>query len=235
MGGKGSKEATAVTTPVAAETATSATVDGEELLKKVQREQMISDRNKALDKFQERVQQKGGNVPDLLRDGRYRIASQETTEQFYAQQPSSVRMDVAVPKQMEGMTPAELKKYLSDTEGLNIGKHKMTELSQQWRLLLASDAVQHGIDAGILLGTLNAGVAAAFRPAKRHPIILLNHFFAAYAVGVICFPMSILAYEQVYTQRIINQERDMFAQQRAEFYTRMKEATDARDPNKASA
>jgi hypothetical protein len=190
------------------------------------------EREQKLEQLKNMVEEKGGKMPDVLREGRYRIADQETTEAFYAQQPASMRMQSQVPKEVEGMTPQELKRYLTDTEGLNIGKHRMQELSQQWRLLLASDAVQHGIDAGILLGTLNAGIAAAFWPKKRHPVILLNHFFAAYAVGVIGFPMSLLAYEQIRTQQIIDSERDMFSQQRSEFYSRMKEAADAREPTR---
>ena len=49
---------------------------------------------------------------------------------------------------------------------------------------------------------------------------------------MIGFPMAVLTYEQYYTSKILNQERDMFQQQRAEFYQRMREASDARDPNK---
>jgi hypothetical protein len=91
--------------------------------------------------------------------------------------------------------------------------------------------VQHGLDAGILLGTFNAAANAMLRPAKRHPLVLAYYFSIGYATGVIGFPMALMGYEQYYTAKIIGQEQEMFAQQRSEFYSRMREASDARNPN----
>lgn len=227
MGGKGSKDAVVAAAAVPADAGQSTTTDRAP-------PQMDEAAAARMDKVRTALEGRGGALPEVLKEGRYRIADQATTEAFYAQQPATVRMQAQVPKEIQGMTPEQVKRYLTDTEGLNLGAHKMTELSQQWRLLMASDAVQHGIDCGILLGVLNAGLAAIFRPAKRHPIILANHFLAAYGVGVIGFPMALLTYEQVYTARIMQEEREMFQQQRTEFYQRLTEASDARDPNRTS-
>ena len=225
MGSNGSKTAAPIAAPPRVEADESISP---ELAAK--RAQMEAERERTLERVSKALEKKGDSAPDLLRNGRYRIAGQETTEAFYAQQPSKVKMDINVPEELVGMSPKQIKQYLSDTEGLNLGKHQMKELSQLWRLLLASDAVQHGIDAGVILGAAAAATVAAFKPAKRHPLTLMNYFMGGYAVGVICFPMSIMAYEQYYTATILRQERDMFTKQRADFYHRVQEAGESRDP-----
>lgn len=164
--------------------------------------------------------------------GRYRIASKESTEAWYESQPGAKNPNAKTPDHVHDMTPQELKKYITETEGLNMGQHKMRELGQTWRFLLASDPVQHGFDAGLLAGTLLAGCTAAFRPAKRKPVVLMNYFVVGFMGGLLTFPLSLIAWEQYNMARINAREQDMFAQQRADFYNRLADAQATSDPTK---
>ena len=159
---------------------------------------------------------------DIFKGGRYRIASPEATKAFYDQQPSRVNADILMPEQ--GITDMkQMKQYLSDTEGLNIGSKQLTELSQQWRFFLASDPVQHGLDAGFLLGSFTA-VASSIKPQNRIPLRVFSFWMYGFAAGMMGFPMLCMGWEQYNMNRIMKTEKDMFKEQRKDFYQRVTKA-----------
>jgi hypothetical protein len=226
MGGQGSKPATESVS--VSKSATAAVTEAPQQVASVSEPAPENAQAAVVREKITKVVESGKSVPDLLRSGRYRVADKATTEAFYSQQPSALNRDIRVPSEVEHMTPQELKQYLTDTEGLNIGRNQMKDLSQMWRFLLASDAVQHGFDAGLLCGTFAAGITAALVPAKRHPVILLNYFIKGYAVGIFGFPLALFGWEEYQQAKVTAHEKDLFARQRSEFYGRIKEATNAR-------
>ena len=112
----------------------------------------------------------------------------------------------------------EIRRILSQTEGLDISARRRDELSQQWRFMLASDPIQYGMDAGFLAGcTLAAG--SLHWKVNRHPVRLGCIWCAGFAVGMITFPLAMVAWEEYNMSRVLRNEKDMMKRQREEFYS----------------
>lgn len=156
-------------------------------------------------------------VPDILRQGRYKIAQPNTMEYLKASQPNNPMVQKQMEEQMQDM-----RRYLEETEGLRIGSRRMSELSQQWRFFLASEPVQRGFDAGFLLGTFTAAAGSFLRPVNRKPMKVLWLWMKGFCVGMIGLPASLLVYEQYNMRRIMRREEEMFKTQRQDFFDQLR-------------
>jgi hypothetical protein len=157
-------------------------------------------------------------VPDVLRQGRYRVAQPATLELLRAQQPNN---QMVQQQQMEQQMQ-DMRKYLEETEGLKIGTRRMSELSQQWRFFLACEPIQRGLDAGFLLGSFSAALGAFIKPKNRKPMRVLWLWMGGFCAGMVLFPASLLGYEQYNMQRIMAKEEQMFQHQRQDFFDQLK-------------
>jgi hypothetical protein len=122
----------------------------------------------------------------------------------------------------------EMRRILSDTEGLNIGNKRRAELLQTWRFLLACDPVQYGLDAGFMLGCISAAGSLWWKH-NRHPVRLACAWAGGFAVGMISFPVAMIAWEEYNLARISRNEKEMFAAQRADFRREQEATSIARD------
>jgi hypothetical protein len=164
---------------------------------------------------------------DVFKGGRYRVAGEDATKQFYAQQPSRVHQDLLPENKI--VDAKQMRQYLTDTEGLNVGQRQRDDLAVQWRFFLASDPIQHGLDAGLVAGAIGA-VGSQIEPKKRHPIRAFCFGIYGFGVGMIGFPIACMVWEQWNLNRVLKSEQDMFKDQRKDFYNRVTQASSATPP-----
>jgi hypothetical protein len=124
------------------------------------------------------------------------------------------------------MNMSEIRKILSESEGLNIGNKRRAELIQTWRFMLASDPIQYGFDAGFVLGGVVAAVSLQWKK-NRHPVRLASLWCAGFAVGMITFPMVMVGWEEYNMARIIKKENKMYQEQRDDYYKKESVVVDA--------
>lgn len=115
------------------------------------------------------------------------------------------------------MTMDEIRKIITNTEGLHISKKKREELSKQWRFFLTSDPIQYGLDAGFVTGSLTAAWAIIRKRENRTPYRVTCYLAAGYAVGFATFPFAMIAWEEYNTRKIVKSEQEMMMRQRKEF------------------
>lgn len=154
------------------------------------------------------------NINDLVQSGRYKVASADTVEMMRQIQSSSGR---DANKMYPDSEIKNMKQYIIEQEGLEIGQTRRRALAQQWRFFLSSEPMQRGLDAGIILGSVSAALAAFKSPANRIPARIGIVFLGGFCVGVISVPLFVVAAETYNTQRIRKLEKELFLKQRSEF------------------
>lgn len=115
------------------------------------------------------------------------------------------------------MSLEQIRKVLSESEGLNIGDKRRAELIQTWRFMLASDPIQYGFDAGFLTGGVVAAIALQWKQ-NRHPVRLASLWGAGFAAGMITFPTAMVFWDEYNMARIVKNEGEMFKAQRDDYY-----------------
>lgn len=152
-------------------------------------------------------------LEDLIQSGRYKVASPETINMLKQMQG---------PRQTNIMYPdsevKDLKQYITEQEGLDIGSQRRKALAQQWRFYLSCEPIQRGLDAGIIFGCAAAGFMAWKNPKKRVPSVIGLTWLGGFCAGVISVPLMVVAAEAYNSQRIRKMEKEMFSRQREEFY-----------------
>jgi hypothetical protein len=157
---------------------------------------------------------------DLFKDGRYRVAKQGTVDQLaLTQAGGSTQAGMPNPQQFPG-TPEGRKefarKHIKESEGLDIGFHERRKLAQQWRFFLSCEPIQRGMDAGIILGSVTA-VVAAYQPKNRHPLKVVCFWMAGFSAGMIVLPACLLLSEISNQRRLKAREHDLYDKQRKLF------------------
>nr|CAJ2468211.1 unnamed protein product [Leishmania braziliensis] len=154
------------------------------------------------------------NIGDLVLSGRYKVASPETVEMM---------KQIQSPREGNKMYPdsevKDIKQYIIEQEGLDIGQARRRALSQQWRFFLSCEPMQRGLDAGIILGSLSAFVAFR-KPRNRIPLKIAFIFFGGFCVGMVSVPLMVVGADSYNAQRIRKLEQELFEKQRSEFYRR---------------
>ncbi|KAG5511132.1 hypothetical protein GH5_07340 [Leishmania sp. Ghana 2012 LV757] len=154
------------------------------------------------------------NIGDLVLSGRYKVASPETLEMM---------KQIQSPRDANKMYPdsevKDLKQYIIEQEGLEIGQGRRRALSQQWRFFLSCEPMQRGLDAGIILGSFSAFVASR-RPRNRVPAKIALIFFGGFCGGMLSVPLMVVATDAYNSQRIKKLEQELFEKQRSEFHKR---------------
>lgn len=154
------------------------------------------------------------NIDDLVKSGRYKVASSETLDMMKQMQP---------PRQSNIVYPdsevRDIRQYITEQEGLDIGQSRRRALAQQWRFFLSCEPIQRGLDAGIITGCCSA-LWTYRNPKKRIPALIGVSFIAGFCVGMISVPMMVVAAESYNASRIKSLERDLFSKQRDEFYSK---------------
>merc|ERR1712000_15805 len=110
------------------------------------------------------------------------------------------------------MSMDEIRRVLSESEGLNIGNKSRADLIQTWRFMLASDPIQYGFDAGFLTGGVAAAIALQWKK-NRHPVKIASVWGAGFAAGMITFPVAMVFWEEYNMSRIVRNEKEMFQAQ----------------------
>jgi hypothetical protein len=126
------------------------------------------------------------------------------------------------------MSKDEIRRILSESEGLNIGDKRRAELIQTWRFMLASDPIQYGFDAGFLTGGVVAAIALQWKK-NRHPVRLASIWCGGFAAGMITFPMAMVFWEEYNMARIVRNEKEMFQAQRDDFHKKSNVVVDAQE------
>ncbi|KAG5510594.1 hypothetical protein JKF63_06891 [Porcisia hertigi] len=155
------------------------------------------------------------NIGDLVESGRYKVATPETLEMM---------KQIQAPRDANKMYPdsqvKDLKQYIIEQEGLEIGEARRRALSQQWRFFLSCEPMQRGLDAGIILGSFSAAFAAFRSPRNRVPAKIGFIFFGGFCVGMLSVPLMVVAADAYNSQRIKKLEQELFEKQRSEFNKR---------------
>lgn len=163
----------------------------------------------------EYVAQESTNIEDLIQSGRYKVAKPETLDMLKQMQG---------PKQANVMYPdsevRDMRQYIEEQEGLDIGVQRRRALAQQWRFFLSCEPIQRGLDAGIILGCCTAALVAYRRPKQRVPHVIGLAWLGGFCSGVVCVPMMVIFADTYNAQRIKKMEREVFARQREDFYNR---------------
>jgi hypothetical protein len=161
------------------------------------------------------VPQESTNIQDLIQSGRYKVAKPETIDML---------KQMSGPKQTNIMYPdsevRDIKQYIIEQEGLDIGIQRRQALAQQWRFFLSCEPIQRGLDAGIILGCVAAALVAWRRPKQRVPHVIGLTWLGGFCTGVISVPMMVVFADSYNAKRIKKMETEIFARQREEFYTR---------------
>ncbi|CAG9569773.1 conserved hypothetical protein [Leishmania major strain Friedlin] len=154
------------------------------------------------------------NIGDLVVSGRYKVASPETVE---------LMKQIQAPRDANKMYPdsdvKDLKQYIIEQEGLEIGQARRRALAQQWRFFLSCEPMQRALDAGIILGSVSAFVAFR-KPRNRVPAKISLIFLGGFCVGMVSVPLMVVATESYNSKRIKKLEQELFEKQRSEFYKR---------------
>lgn len=163
----------------------------------------------------EYVPQESTRIEDLIQSGRYKVAKPETIDML---------KQMSGPKQANIMYPdsdvRDIKQYISEQEGLDIGIQRRKALSQQWRFFLSCEPIQRGLDAGIIFGCVAAALVAWRRPKQRVPHVIGLTWLGGFCSGVICVPLMVVFADTYNAKRIKKMETEIFARQREEFYSR---------------
>lgn len=158
------------------------------------------------------------NISDLIQSGRYKVAKPETIEMMKQMQGA---------KQAQIMYPdsnvRDLKQYITEQEGLDIGQTRRRALAQQWRFFLSCEPIQRGLDAGIIFGCSAAAFAAWKNPKNRIPSVIGLTFLGGLCVGIVSVPMMVIGADAYNSRRIKSLEKEMFARQREDFYAKSKQ------------
>nr|CCC95896.1 unnamed protein product [Trypanosoma congolense IL3000] len=163
------------------------------------------------------VETSSPNISDLVKSGRYKVAKQETLNMMVA-----IQGEKDDGKKYPDSDVKDLRQYITEQEGLNVGDNKRRALSQQWRFFLSCEPMQRGLDAGIILGSFAAAVYAFKGPKNRVPAKVGVVFASGCCIGVILVPMLVVLADGYNNKRIKKLESELFAKQRAEFYGREK-------------
>lgn len=152
------------------------------------------------------------NIDDLVKSGRYKVASSETLEMMKQMQP---------PRQSNILYPdseiRDMRQYITEQEGLDIGQSRRRALAQQWRFFLSCEPIQRGMDAGIITGCVSA-LWTYRNPKKRIPALIGISFIGGFCLGMIAVPMMVIGAESYNAARLKSLERELFTKQRDEFY-----------------
>lgn len=155
------------------------------------------------------------NIEDLVNSGRYKVASPETLEMM---------KQIQSPRDPNKMYPdsevKDLKQYIIEQEGLDIGQARRRALSQQWRFFLSCEPMQRGLDAGIILGSFSAAFVAFRNRKNRIPAKIGLVFLGGFCVGLIAVPLMVVGADSYNSQRIKKLERELFEKQRSDFNKR---------------
>ncbi|KAK7197347.1 hypothetical protein NESM_000682000 [Novymonas esmeraldas] len=155
------------------------------------------------------------NIEDLVQSGRYKVASRETLEMMKQMQS---------PRDANKMHPdsdvKDLKQYIIEQEGLDIGQSRRRALSQQWRFFLSCEPMQRGLDAGIIVGSFSAAFVAYRNPRNRIPAKIGLVFVGGFCLGMLSVPLMVVAADSYNSQRIKKLEQDLFDKQRSDFNKR---------------
>ena len=155
------------------------------------------------------------NIEDLVNSGRYKVASPETLEMM---------KQIQSPRDPNKMYPdsevKDLKQYIIEQEGLDIGQARRRALSQQWRFFLSCEPMQRGLDAGIILGSFSAAFVAFRNRKNRIPAKIGLVFLGGFCVGLIAVPLMVVGADSYNSQRIKKLERELFEKQRSDFNMR---------------
>ncbi|GET86413.1 hypothetical protein, conserved [Leishmania tarentolae] len=154
------------------------------------------------------------NIGDLVGSGRYKVASPETVKMM-KQMQSPRDANILYPDS----EVKDIKQYIIEQEGLEIGQARRRALAQQWRFFLSCEPMQRGLDAGIILGSFSAFVASR-KPRNRIPVKIMLIFLGGFCVGMVSVPLLVIATDSYNSQRIKKLEQELFEKQRSEFYKR---------------
>jgi hypothetical protein len=154
----------------------------------------------------------GGATPENTGLNRYRVARPETLEMLRESQTPVGKRGTPLPPGFN----KEVQEYIRETEGLNMGERRLSELAQQWRFYLSCEPIQRGMDAGIVLGSIT-GAASMYWPKWRNPVSVGLFWFGGFAVGMVTFPMALVWHEIRNMNRIQAKEHEMFQQQRQDY------------------
>jgi xanthosine utilization system XapX-like protein len=116
----------------------------------------------------------------------------------------------------------DMRQYIIEQEGLDIGKARKRALSQQWRFFLSSEPIQRGMDAGLILGCVTAALSAR-NPAKRQAPRVAAFWLAGFSVGMIAVPTMVYVADSANSRQIKKKEKELFSRQREDFYNKSKE------------
>ena len=115
----------------------------------------------------------------------------------------------------------KIKKFIQDSEGLNISQYRKKQLSEQWKFYLTSEPIQRGIDTGILLGSLTS-VGSCYWPRNRVPFFVASYWCLGFAAGMLTMPLFLIYFEITNEARIKRDEKRLFAKQRKEYLESLK-------------
>lgn len=154
------------------------------------------------------------NIEDLVSSGRYKVADPKTLQMMQQIQGNSRDVNKVYPDS----EVKDMKQYIIEQEGLDIGQARRKALAQQWRFFLSCEPLQRGLDAGIILGSFAAAFSAYRNPKNRIPIKIAFVFLGGFSVGMFSVPLLVITADSYNTQRIKKLEKDLFDKQRSEFY-----------------
>ncbi|CAD2220967.1 hypothetical protein AGDE_03767 [Angomonas deanei] len=159
------------------------------------------------------VKPESTDIKDLVQSGRYKVARPETLEMMNqiqhadARDPSKMYPDSEV---------KDMRKYIIEQEGLDIGQSRRKILSQQWRFFLSSEPMQRGLDAGIIFGSCAAAFYAV-RVKVRIPARVALVFVGGFTVGMFSVPLMVIFADTYNSQRIKKLEKELFEKQRSDY------------------
>ena len=157
-------------------------------------------------------------IEDLMDSGRYKIAKPETVEML---------KQIQGPRQANVMYPdtevRDIRQYIAEQEGLEIGQARKRILAQQWRFFLSCEPIQRGLDAGLIFGSVTAAIQAWRSPKNRVPGIIALSWLGGFCTGVVTVPVLVLFADNLNAKRIKEKEKELFRRQREEFYGKTKE------------
>ncbi|CUG87822.1 transmembrane protein, putative [Bodo saltans] len=159
------------------------------------------------------VPQESTDIKDLIQSGRYKVAKPETIDML---------KQISGPQQSNIMYPdsevRDMKQYIIEQEGLDIGVQRRQVLAQQWRFFLSCEPIQRGLDAGIIFGCVAAALVAWRRPKQRLPHVIGLTWLGGFCTGVVSVPMMVVFADSYNTKRIKKMETEIFSRQREDFY-----------------
>lgn len=155
------------------------------------------------------------NIEDLVSSGRYKVARPETVEMIKQMQS---------PRDTSKMYPdsevRDMRQYIIEQEGLDIGQTRRKALAQQWRFFLSCEPMQRGLDAGIILGSFSCAFYAYKNPKGRIPARIGLVFMGGFCAGLFSVPLFVIIADSYNAKRLKSLEKELFDKQRSEFNER---------------